>query len=226
MKKVSIKTLEKFCKVNYPKDIEIKYQIDNSEFVVKVKPRLNIDEICSFIERVVNLCFTDDGEYTPEYIDAAFKITFAQYMTNLTLPFSSTSDENASVGIIRAIDIIDSLNIIEKTCSMSEEIDYLVRYIKNCVGKKLEYKIDLHISQVHKQLTEIISKLNTYAEYMENVFDGVDINNLMKSADVMASKIQNLSEKQVIDSVVNSLHKAKSPKVKTNNIVEFAPEGK
>lgn len=221
MKKVSTKTLEKFSKSNCPKDIEVNYQIEDGEFVVKVKPRLNINEICSFVDRVVNLCFTDEGEYTPEYKDVAFKITFAQYMTNLALPM-----ENGNINIILAINIIDSLNLIKEACIMSEEVDCLVRYIKNCIDKKLEYKINLYLSQEHKQLAEITAKLNAYAEYMENVFDGVDINNLMKTTDVMASKIQGMGEKQVIDSIVNAIHVDKPVNTTEDNIVKLVPEGK
>lgn len=201
MKNVSAKLINSYCKERKFENVILNYVSKDSEFSVSINPYLTLDEISTFVDRVVNHCFIDDNYY-PEYKDAIFKITFMQMCTNIPVP---TEEEN--INIQASIDIMDKFNLIENAKSKFSEVDRLINKLEQNIEEKIKFVINQKLSQERSKLVEAISVMDSYTKIMEKTFDGVNINELLKSTTVISNKLQNIPEKDVVNTIVDSLQK-------------------
>lgn len=179
-----------------------------------IKEKLNLNELHGFIKTVVDSVFVIDDEdgilkYVPENYDLFFKLAFASYYTDYESNDKNIEEIYNDIGFINfdtdiyPIDY-NQLNIIKET--INEKIDFLKQQLLNQSKKD-------SLSELLDSITSIVNNLN---EKLKDV-DTSNVNELINGFIKISGKMDNLSEKQIIDSVLKVINK--TTKINKKNVM-------
>lgn len=147
-----------------------------------VKTRLSLQEAVNFTAEAVSQCVdATDGSYLPILKEFAIKRNLLRYYGSFKLP----TDAHKQYKLIYGTDICRRiLSLIDK-----EQYEEIVRAIDSGIAFE-QQKI---LSGERAQLNEFIRQMETMNAYFERTFDGVDVQNLMKTL----SEIQNIDQEKL-----------------------------
>lgn len=123
---------------------------------VKVKTKMTIAEKGIFIDRVVNSCFDESGDYLPQYRDPVFNITLLQMTTDIpvfeyTEPILNEdgSESGQTVSLVDIEKTYDLCRIVDLSIKV-EDTDFikLVFDLSQLVDSKIEYRAK-QLSNMH-----------------------------------------------------------------------------
>lgn len=187
-------------------------------FDVRVKTMLTADEKATFVDRVANNCFSDDGNFRPEMRDILFQITLLQMLTDVPV-FSVKMDEldetGASTGKkIEIVDIDKTYNFC-KCLSLYEKADdpifrSLHDELKHLVAEKIIF-LQQRVLMGEKRLLEKtreemetgIALINSIGDQLNGALSNVISNNSALSAtSEFADRMKGVSDEQLIKTIL------------------------
>jgi len=129
---------------------------------VELKTALTIPEKGAFVDRVVNACFDDSGDFMPQYLDPVFAITLLQMTTNVPVfenEFSDSNDENIRiVDIEKTYELCKAVNLVKN----AQDINYqaLVSELRQMVSEKVAYMKETNIRKRSSSLVVLKNVLD------------------------------------------------------------------
>lgn len=120
-----------------------------------VNNNIGMSEYVLFIDSVVDACFSESGEYLPEYKDYAFNYMLIKMYTNISID-KFEDDTDAIYDFIMNSGVID---IIMKNCNL-----YQIEKIKESIDEKISYEKNTRINEINKQVEYIYSVVSKLCE--------------------------------------------------------------
>jgi len=176
------------------KDIERVTIVDWHGYKVVVRKAITQSEMLAFVKTVVESCFDDNGEYTPENRDFMYRYCQILFFTNVDLPTESTE----AYEFVYHLDLNNIVNMYAER--------YLLADIQSAIEEKVRYRLDTELDEMRKQVEQIAQVVGALNESISSV-DPEDIKNLVAA----------LAEHGAIDEqkIVEALFKERE-KVKEN----------
>ena len=130
---------------------------------VVVKPMISMNEMFSFVNDVVSLCYSDkESSYSPEIRDFAIRVNVIKRYTNISLP-DNASDMYIFVYSGNIFDVVmENINIAQFK-SMVFGIDQRIKNIN-----------DANISAIQKEITSIVNDMEKFGKAISDMFGDVD----------------------------------------------------
>ena len=157
-KKISVNAFEKAAEAAYNKTETITW----NGLEVTVSPTLSLGNAIKLARDVVDLCFTDDGEYMPEVKDYAFRAFVLERYANFTLPKNTETQYR----IIYTTDAYESVwNVLNKRQLAS---------IEEAIDKRIAHKLAIDTSRVNQQMESLYAEFAKLESILSNTFEGID----------------------------------------------------
>ena len=190
----SIKELEKEI-------VSLSYKTKDGEDVeINFNTNLSFSEECVFIDFIMDLIFTYDDEYHPEYREVATFMAMIKYMCNIPMPMKKV-DGDSQYDILTCAEWMNKLNIFNE-CSKNVKLSNFLTKINKIISDKIEFKKQDILCTQKYQLQEAEFKLERLIEVFSNLgeqFEQVDLKELAKNTDNIANK----DEKKLAEAVVD-----------------------
>ena len=138
---------------------------------VKVKNMLTLQDMMGFVDYVVGMCFSDDGEYLPELREFAVMSCIVEYYTDFELPENASDRYDFLYETNIAKFILDHVNIEQYKDMMSS------------ICNKIDNLAKANIEMVNAQMNKLNEEFNMLIKNIEGLFSGVsneDMENAIK----------------------------------------------
>lgn len=157
-KKISITTFEKIMK-----DIHISTKtVEWNGVNITIKPTLSLKEMLSFVDNVVQSCFTtEDAAYIPEVKEFVIKCCVLEMYANFTLP----------TNVERKYDLIYCTDAIDVVMSNINAAQF--GEIMEAINDKISNIAQANIESANKQINELYSAFDNIQEQMSSLFAGI-----------------------------------------------------
>lgn len=159
---------------------------------VTIRPSLPLVEVLSLVEEVVDACFTEDGDFMPEVIDVLIKRGILSRYANFNLP----------IDLRKAYELIyhsDAFEFVTARINSNQ-----ITEIVNAISTGIKYRCDSNITEMRRQLNELLTAMADISEKFGNVFDGLsteDVSDLIKTL-----SSPGLDEKKLVDAFLSKEH--------------------
>ncbi len=161
MNKISINALERVIDENAESNEKV---IEWNGIEVKVKKRLGLKEVLSFVSDVSKACFAaDTKEYLPEVKDFAVRCCVLEYYSNFRLP----SNIEKRYDVVYACDAFDTVLGLIDGNQFSLMIDAIEEKINNIANS--------NISLINAQAEKVYASISSIEEKLSSVFNGIDV---------------------------------------------------
>ena len=152
---------------------------------IKVKNNISFDEMRLFVSAVTESCFSEVGEYRPEFREFVTRALVLSLYTNVTLPKSLDAQYNIVY---------------------SGVVDEVLRYINYEQYDHISWAIDEKINQALKENIDALNKqrkqLDEDMDNMRKLVDGIepeDVENLVSALSKM-----NITEEGLMQAYINN----------------------
>jgi hypothetical protein len=167
-----------------------------------VKKYLSIQDRVSFVDNVVALCQLND-DYEPALFEFAWNYCLVKYFTDFELP-----DEQDKVN-----DLFYTTNILADIYDKSIDITSLRSAVDEKIKENFEFrKLAIQMAKPDP-FDRIADSIDRFFNDIEPTIKDVDKGTL----DLVLKKLNGMSKKKIIDSVVRSNHSEQDKKLKVNN---------
>lgn len=172
---------------------------------VSVKTSMTIGEKSRFVDRVVNACFDENGDYMPWYLDPVFIITLLQMTTNVPVYETKVSlnDETEinTVDIERTYELCKAIDLVH---NVKQSIyQNLVGELRQMVSDKLEYRKQMQLSRERQLLNKAREEVENGVAMIVAVAD--QLNKTLEnasSANDMAEALKNMNYTEMVNAVL------------------------
>lgn len=137
-------------------------------FPVSVKPRLTLAEMSAFVKAVVNGCFDDEGEFSPELRDVYERLALIELYTDIEV--DADSEENFGSLAYSCPELFDAVY------SSIDAEQYTV--IEEAIDSRLRREEQL----LRKERDKFIAEVDAFSERSKGFFDemaGLDLKGLI-----------------------------------------------
>lgn len=197
MKPVSKTTITKYAKkLNESNTDSFILAVDEDDYEVTVKKKLNISELILFVNEVANGVISE-SVYMPYNYQYSYGCALIKYFTNIPMPDIQEedvlTDKNINFNLISKTDIVRK---IEKIIG-EEEIEKLNSEIWQLIEFRKQQLIinEQSINKLSDNLSNMVSGLVSMLSGLKDKFDKIDIDHLDEFsenlADLFGNKINN-----------------------------------
>lgn len=171
---------------------------------INVKTRLTIDEKGMFVDRVVNACFNDNGDYMPQYLESVFAITLLQMTTNVPVFETTVQDGDEAYGVVdieRTYELCKAINL--EAAVTDSTYQNLVRELRSMVADKLAYRKQMQLSREREILNRAREEVENGVAMIVAVAD--KLNETLASAATandMAEALKNANYTELVNAVM------------------------
>lgn len=126
----------------------------------------------AFVNDLVSMCFTDDGEYVPETLDFFVKYGVLTRYANLTFP----TDIEKAYAMIYHSDVFEF--VVQRIDQRQLE------EIVNAAANKVKFLCDANIKETRVQLSRLLTMVEEIGDKFGAVFDGLtteDVSQLVQT---------------------------------------------
>lgn len=183
--------------------------------IITINPNLSFAEKSTFIDRVVNSCFTSDGEFLPEYVDLITFITLIQMCSNMPTPKKDDKlDLQLGYEWMVATDLLtkirssyqtENTNIEKSLCNWFSDLE-------DCIANKIEFKKQEILVNKKTPLDELFVSINNIVSNFEGSLD--DVKNLIPVISKLAQN-KDIDEKAIIETIIHEKYNNKNDEVST-----------
>lgn len=161
---------------------------------VTVKPVLPITEAFSFVNKIVESCFTDDGDYIPEARRFVELIETIRAYTDITLP--QTTEEQ--------YEFVYSGDFVELLADHINEAQYLD--LMSAAQDKINSRRRDKKRAIDMQMNDLYVSLKGVLSVAEAVFGDMDSTKVAKVIDNLAKS--DLSEENLVKAILDARSKS------------------
>lgn len=154
-----------------------------------IKRTLSLDEMRSFVAKVVESCYDDDNTFAPERKDIAIRLSTIILYSNITLP--TTLDEQ--------YDFAYRTNIYDLIYDRIDQCQYAV--IMRAIHEKIENINRVNASGVEARLAEVTSTIDNMQRQMNDIFSGIDAETINKLSNAIVQT--QLDEEKLVRAFVD-----------------------
>lgn len=133
-----------------------------------IKRTLSLDEMLTFVEKVVESCYDNDNVFAPERKDIAIRLSTVVLYSNITLP--TTLEEQ--------YDFIYRTNIYDFICDKINQNQYVT--IMRAIHEKIDDINRMNAADVEARLAEVTSTIDNMQQQMNDIFAGIDADTISK----------------------------------------------
>lgn len=196
-KRITVAEFEKVVKEKCSEALPSVITDEWNGITVTIRPSLPLVDMICFVDEVVDACFSEDGDFMPEVIDVLIKRSILSRYANFNLP----------IDLRKAYELIYHSDAFEFVVARinSNQITEII----NAISTAIKYRCDSNITEMRKQLSNLLLMMSDTGEKFGNVFDGLsteDVSNLIKT---LASP--NLDEKRLVDAFLSKEHEEVDP---------------
>lgn len=156
---------------------------------VTVKHTIPLKEMLSFVSEVINICFTDEGDYLPEVVHFAIDSGILTHYANFTMP-QSVEKQYWLVTTTDAVGaVLDYINM--------EQLNRIV----DAVHDRLRYICDAGAMQVKREMDELLRRIEASGEKISEAVSGVSGDDLQRLVAAMADG--NLTEDGIVRAYID-----------------------
>lgn len=137
---------------------------------LKIKMVISKDEMETFVNKVVEACFSDKGDYMPENEDAATRECVLSIYGNVAMP----SDESHKYNILYCSSLYE--------CIMEEINDSQYCTIIDAIHNKVDAIVEMNVQHVYMEVNQVVNSLNALVTEFSNMFKGItpdDVKNIL-----------------------------------------------
>lgn len=181
-KKISVNAFEKAMKDTYiPSEV---FEWNGIE--VTVKKNLSLKEMMEFVDNTARSCFAaDTNTYLPEVKDFIIKTCVLEKYANFTMP----NNVELQYALVYQTDIAENVLLHINQAQYAE--------ICAAIDKKIENIVQINVEDITKQINEIHSMFDNLGSQIENLFKGIDNNDMRAIAGALANG--GLNEEKLIE---------------------------
>lgn len=196
-KRITVAEFEKVVKEKCSETLPSVITDEWNGITVTIRPSLPLVDMIYFVDEVVDACFSEDGDFMPEVIDVLIKRSILSRYANFNLP----------IDLRKAYELIYHSDAFEFVVARinSNQITEII----NAISTAIKYRCDSNITEMRKQLSNLLLMMSDMGEKFGNVFDGLsteDVSNLIKT---LASP--NLDEKKLVDAFLSKENEEVDP---------------
>lgn len=142
---------------------------------VTMRTSLPMNEMIAFVQEVVELSFTEDGQYVPEVIDVLIKRGVLSRYANFNLP----------ADLVRAYELIYHSDAFEFVVSHinSNQLTEIV----NAISVGLKYRCDSDVTALRAKVEELVVNFSDAAEKLDAVLNGISSEDVASLITAMSS---------------------------------------
>lgn len=137
-------------------------------FDVEVKKYISAKEFSAFVNSVVAFCFTDKGEYEPEFKEAAIKKLMVDLYTNIDLG----KEESEWYGVIYNTDIIANIYAVINQVQFTE--------MRQAIDERLKHLSSANVAEASKAIDGIYERIGELVSSIDGVVSAVNPDELAK----------------------------------------------
>lgn len=188
-KRITVAEFEKVVKEKCSEALPSIITDEWNGITVTIRPSLPLVDALSFVEEVVDACFTEDGDFMPEVIDVLIKRGILSRYANFNLP----------IDLRKAYELIyhsDAFEFVTARINSNQ-----ITEIVNAISTGIKYRCDSNITEIRRQLNELLTAMADISEKFGNVFDGLsteDVSGLIKTL-----SSPGLDEKKLVDAFLS-----------------------
>lgn len=195
-KMISINQLESMMTENV---VVVPY-CEGSDINIVIKKCISLPEMCSFVENVVESCFSDDGKYMPYIKDFAIRVNVMTIFANFRLPKSVEKQYDLAYQTEAYYAVLNHIDLVQ--------FDQICYSIDDAIAHRRNMEIASATNEVAKA-AQTLSNLN---DQFADVMGGLTNHDMEQLLDKMSG--MTLDE----DKLVSAIMRAKSEGAQSNVI--------
>ncbi len=191
----------------------VKIKFNEKAFEIKLKTFMTIDEISTFIDRVVNGCFDSEDDFRPEYIEPIFHATLLQMLTNVPI-FTKKMESLENNTKIDVVDIEKTYRLALNLKLWEKEFDSfrtLYSTLWDLVNEKLNFQKQRvlvgekkTLEKAKEDLENGIALINSIGNKLnETMIETIKNTNTTKAVDEFSDRVENMTDKQLINFILS-----------------------
>jgi len=195
--KITLNAMKQIVKNNTLEKVDFTF----GETTIILNPNLSFSEKSIFIDRVTNSCFTDDGEFLPEYVDLMTFITLIQMCSNVPVPKKDDMlDLKLGYEWLKATDLLNKIykfGYEEKTTDTEYKVYQWFTDLEDCISNKIEFKKQ---QIIHKSpLNDLLNNVNNLVSEFSGKFDMDSVKELIP----LLSKLgENFNQEDIVNVIL------------------------
>lgn len=158
---------------------------------VKVKKRLTLGEMFQFTTTVVNACFNEQGEYTPESRMIATNNAVILLYTNIELPHDLT--ENYAV-LVRARDLVSAVEAVVDRWQLMD--------IEQSIDARIRVRNNANATALMQRLNDVYATIDELTEQIGDIFGGIGSEDVAALASMLANT--KIDEENLVRAVIDA----------------------
>lgn len=190
-KKISVNKIDKILSANKVPNSSICYEGEEEKVEILINNKITLEDEVNFVTEAVKIVFQEDEDgsikYCPFYEDFAFRVMIISHFTNFTLSSSAKK--------------LHGLVFSELYSEVCEYIDgEQLSRLRESYTKYIEYKKNDLLETNSKQLSEILSRIESVFSLFEN-FKDIGNNISQESIVSAVEKINAIDDETIINSL-------------------------
>lgn len=173
--KITLATMKEIVASNKLKKVDFIY----NKATIAINPILSLSEKSVFIDRVVDNCFTNEGEFLPEYVDLMTFITLIQMCSNVPVPKKdNVLDLQLGYEWMVATDLLDKIRSLGYINESTEDEKNLYKWfsdLEDCIANKIEFRKQEIIANKENSFDKLITSLSSLADTITNAIKNINV---------------------------------------------------
>lgn len=159
MKKDTVISFEKFKRYNFEhKDFGT---IDFDDCTIIVKRAISLSDAMNFVANVVDICFSESGEYMPELKDFGIRLNVIARYTNLEI-----NDNNSNVyEVLYGNDLFEAI--------LNEIDNAQLKSIVYGIDQRIKLINDMNVTSFNNNMKTLQKQFEEFLNMFEDLFSGI-----------------------------------------------------
>lgn len=161
------------------------------DVVIEIKKTISLYEMTAFVQEVVEACVdSETGEYIPEAYDFAFRVAVLTHYANFAMPSNLEKQYMLVYGTSAFNQVTGYINM----CQLND--------IVKSIDRKIQFMLDVISSSAVTKINEVINKFNDIATSSEQVFGGMNPDDLSKILEGIG-KLNKMDEADIAKTILD-----------------------
>lgn len=164
IKRISASALERAVKKNFDNVITDEWCGLN----ITITPTISLQDVFSLAAEVSTNCFSEDGQYVPEAMNALLSCGIVERYTNIDLPEDVTAK----------YELVMKSGLIDFVMARINEMQYT--QIVEAIRDKVDYACDSKVAELSHSISQIMESIYALRKNAERMIGNFDIEDIRK----------------------------------------------